>query len=204
MNYYYLLVFFLFISISFVIAQPKHEIIRYEHKVLGIKLDYPKTWKLNSADSYYSNLENIKFDDKEFNEMIQKSASVPFFFLTKYSEPYDDINPSLKINTKPFGNLIGKSLIDISNILLTQFEKLFTDYELIEAPKEISINNQKATYFKIYYTLINSEGNFFKTCSELYLVNKETFFYMIGVGTKQNESNGSRQEMQNIIKTIKF
>lgn len=176
----------------------------FKHNVLGFSIKYSNKWSIISVDDQYANLNKITLNDSSFNEMIKKGTSVPFFAISKFKEPYDDINPSLKINTKPYGNLQGKSLEYITSIMLTQFEKMFLDYKLIEGPKEYLINNNKSIYSKIYYTIKSKNGDEFKTCSELWLIDKGNYFYVIGVGTKQNESNCKRSEIYNFIKTIEL
>ena len=201
----YIILTIILITFSFgLLFSQKTELNEFKHNILGFKINYPKTWFLNSADEYYANLDKVKFNDNEFDEMIKKNASIPFIFLSKFKEPYDDINPSIKINTKPYGNLKGKTLTEIINLILPQFEKMFLNFKIQDSITEIKINEINATYVKFYYTLKTQEGKEFLTSSELYLIDKVNYFYMIGVGTKQDESNCKRQETLDILNTIEF
>lgn len=190
-------------TINLVFGQHQNQ-IEFKHQVLNFQISYPKNWILNTADDYYANLDRIKLQDSEFDEMIKKNASTPFFFIAKFEEPYDDINPSIKINTRPYGNLKGQSLKDIIDLMLPQFEKMLEDFNVEIQPTEIQLNDITATYVKFYYTLRTQDDVGYLTCSELYLIDRVNYFYMIGVGTRQDENNCKREEVLDILKTIKL
>ncbi|MBK7959704.1 MAG: hypothetical protein IPK03_17455 [Bacteroidetes bacterium] len=172
--------------------------------MLGFQIDYPKTWTVNSVDDYYANLDKIKLQDSAFDNMIKKSASIPFLFISKYKEPYEDLNPSIKINTRPYGNLKGKSLTEILNIIIPQFEKLFANFKVQEGPIEIKLDGITATYIKFYYSLKTKEGKEYLSCSEMYMIDKGNYYYMIESAQKQDESNLKDPKFRDILKTIKL
>jgi hypothetical protein len=176
----------------------------YRHSVLNFKIDYPVDWNVISVDEYYNQLNTIKLSEKEFNDLLVKNASVPFFAITKYPEPFDDLNPSIKINTKPYGGLKGQSLESILRILIEQFTKMFQDFSVDQEPQQIDLGNQKAEYLRIKYTLKTQDGKSFATCSELYLIDKGEYFYMIGAGTRQDEKTGTRDEIRKILNTVEI
>jgi hypothetical protein len=176
----------------------------YKHSVLDFKIDYPIDWNVISVDEYYNQLNAIKLSEKEFSDLLVKNASVPFFAITKYPEPFDDLNPSIKINTKPYGGLKGQSLESILRILVEQFTKMFQDFSVDQEPQQIDLGNQKAEYLRIKYTLKTQDGKIFATCSELYLIDKGEYFYMIGAGTRQDEKTGTRDDIRKILNTVEI
>lgn len=174
----------------------------YKNSVLGFKINYDKNWNVLKADDIYNNLDKISLNDSAFNEMIKKNAAIPFFAITKFKEPYDDINPSIKINTKSYGALLGKKLEELYGIMIPQFEKLFNDFKIIEPPKEQILNKTKSVYIKFYYTMKTKEGLEYKTCSEMWMIDRGNYYYLIGAGSKQDESNCSRKEIFEMLNTI--
>ena len=50
----------------------------------------------------------------------------------------------------------------------------------------------------------SQDGTLFKTCSELWLIDKGQYFYMIGAGTKQDESNCKREEILNFLNSVEL
>ena len=55
---------------------------------------------------------------------------------------------------------------------------------------------------RIHYSLIIPDGRKFPTSSELWIVPRGDYFFMIGAGTRQDERNGSREEIHEILSTV--
>lgn len=176
----------------------------YNHPVLGFSIKYSSSWFPISIDDYYSNLNKVKLNDEEFNQLLIKNASIPFFAISKFKEPYEDLNPSLKINTKPYGNLQGQPLELIIKLFISQFEKVFLDFKVQQDPIKTILNKKEVVYSKFFYTMKSQDGTLFKTCSELWLIDKGQYFYMIGAGTKQDESNCKREEILNFLNSVEL
>lgn len=194
---------FVFTSILSVYAQ-EDSLKKYVHPVLGLSLSYPSSWSVISVDDYFNQLENTKLTNEEFDEMILKHAQVPLFAITKYKEPYDNLNPSIKINTRHYGNLKGYSPESILYHLIDQFKVMFTDFKLVQIPVKTKIGNQEAFYIKINYTYLTQNGLSFPTCSELWMLDKTDYFYFIGAGTRADDNSGAVEEIHKILNTFEI
>jgi hypothetical protein len=54
------------------------------------------------------------------------------------------------------------------------------------------------------YTMEIPDGRSFQTTSELWIVPRGDYFFMIGAGTRQDEKTGSREEIQDILASLKI
>lgn len=198
------LIFLIFVSNTFATKEKDNKLVKYENNVIGFQISYYKNWVTLDSKSLATNLNNLTTKDSNFTKLLQTNASLPFFAISKYQEPHDDLNPSLRVNARPLGGLKGKSMVEIIKIIIPNFQKIYEDFKIIDEPKIIKINNIEMAYTKFYYILKNTDGKEFKSCSELWLIDKGDFFIMIGAGSKQDESNGKRQEIQDMINTIKI
>lgn len=124
--------------------------------------------------------------------------------MTKFKEPYNDLNPSLKINIKPLGGIDGSKPVQLLELIVPSLKTAFPDMKVVQAPKEVLVGGLKGAYAHIQYVLKAQGGLSFPTSSELWVVPKGKHFYMIGAGTRQDEKTGSRKEIQKILETIKF
>lgn len=175
---------------------------QFESTTVGFKLTKPTEWQFVTAEENLENLKKIQMDDKEFHQQMIKYSTVPLVALMKYPEPFDDLNPSFKVNIKPLGQLKGADPKQILNLILPQFKKVFQDFELVQEPMNTKISGLAAAYMRINYSLTIPDGRKFPTASELWIVPRGDFFFMIGAGTRQDEKTGSRKDIQNIIKSI--
>jgi hypothetical protein len=124
--------------------------------------------------------------------------------MMKYPEPYDDINPSFKVNIKPLGQLQGRTAIELVGMILPQLQKAFKDYQLVQPPVETEVSGLKAAYARINYSLETTDGATFPCTSELWIVPRGDYFFLLGAGTRQDETTGSRSEIQGILNSVKI
>jgi hypothetical protein len=73
----------------------------------GFEVTKPAEWQFATADQNLENLKRTELNDKEFHAAMVKYATAPLVVMMKYPEPFEDLNPTLKVNIKPFGQLKG-------------------------------------------------------------------------------------------------
>ena len=176
----------------------------FRNPTAGFEVTKPAKWQYASADFDQENLKKTKLNDQEMQAAMLKYATVPMVSMLKYPEPFDDVNPTFKVNIKPLGALEGKPATEIIGLLLPQFEKLFKDYELAQPPMEVDVSGLKGAYVRINYSLVTADDREFPTTSELWIVPRGEYFFMLGAGTRQDEKTGSRKEIQDILATVKI
>ena len=177
---------------------------KFSSQTVGLEITKPSSWTFVTADEYKENIKRARMNDAEFQELMQKYATAPLVAMMKYPEPYDDLNPSFKINIKPLGRLKGVDGKAIIALILPQFQKLLQDYELVQEPVEKEISGLKAGYARLNYTLEIPDGRIFPTTSELWIIPRGEYYFIIGAGTRQDEKTGTRSEIAEILKSLKI
>lgn len=170
----------------------------------GLKVTKPIGWHYVTAAQNLENLKATKLNDQEFQAAMLKYATAPLVAMTRFPEPYDDLNPSFKVNIKPFGQLKGQAAKDIIGLMLPQFQKAFKDFKLVQPPTEVEVSGIKSGYARINYSLQTPDGTVFPTTSELWIVPRGDYFFILGAGTRQDEKTGSRKEIASIIRSVKI
>jgi hypothetical protein len=170
----------------------------------GFQLTKPSEWTYVTATQNLENIKAVKLSDEEFHAAMQKFATAPLVAMMKYPEPYDDVNPSFKVNIKPYGGLKGKTPEELINLVIPQFQRIFKDFVLVQAPTEAVVSGMKSAYARMNYTMEIPDGRTFPTTSELWIVPRGDYFFMIGAGTRQDEKTGTREEIRAILETVKI
>lgn len=176
----------------------------FNNPTAGLQLTKPAEWHYITAAQNMENIKAIKLSDEEFHAAMQKYATAPLVAMTKFPEPFEDVNPSFKVNIKPYGGLKGKGPEELINLVIPQFQKTFKDFELVQPPTEVEVSGIKSAYARMNYTMEIHDGRTFPTTSELWIVPRGDYFLMIGAGTRQDEKTGSREEIDAILKTVKI
>lgn len=198
----HLLFFLVAISVPSLVSAQDPDL--YRNPTVGLALEKPADWRFVTAEENSENLKRTKLTDAEFQKKMEKYATAPLVALMKHPEPFDDLNPSLKVNIKPLGDLDPTDPKKILTLLTEQFPKLFKDYELVEGPIETKVSGLIAGYARIHYSLEIPDGRSFPTCSELWIIPRGSYFFMVGAGTRQDESTGKRSEIRTILASMKL
>ena len=176
----------------------------FESVTVGFKVTKPSEWQFVTAEENLERLKNIQLNDEEFKRLMLKYSTAPLVAMMKYPEPFDDLNPSFKVNVKPLGKFKGDDPKKIMGFMLPQFYKMFDDFKLVQPPVDTTVDELPATYMRMDYSVAISDGRSFPTTSELWIVPRGDYFFLIGAGTRQDGVTGSREEISKIISSVEL
>lgn len=170
---------------------------------VGFQVSKPATWRFVSAEENLENLARPAMDNSKFRELMLKYTTDPLVAMAKFDEPFPDLNPTFRVNIKPFGALPSRDPKAVLTAIMPQLQKIFTGSTVVQGATYVEVAGIKSAYTRINYTM-RAEGKEFPTTSELWIVPREDFFFMIGAGTRQDEKTGSRNEIQSILDSVKI
>jgi hypothetical protein len=176
----------------------------FKSVTVGFEVSKPASWQFVTAEQNLENLKNTQLNDEEFHRIMLKYSTAPLVAMMKHPEPFDDLNPSFKVQIKPFGQLKGTDPKQILTMISGQMNVVFKDLNITQPPMNVVVSGVESAYMRINYSLQISNGRTFPTTSELWIVPKGDYFFMIGAGTRQDETTGSRKEIQQIVESVKI
>jgi hypothetical protein len=174
---------------------------RFNNPTLGISIDKPSDWQVLTAKENAENLRRAELGSPEFQAAIERYAATPLFAFTKFAEPHADVNPSIKINTRPYEAFYGKSGQEILTVIAAGLQDAMADFKIITAPETMTLAGHSAGHLVINYSL-KSAGLSLPARSELWIIPQAEYFIIIGVGYRQDEKTGRRQELMEILESI--
>lgn len=193
----------LLFSFALVFAEPAPAQEIYSNETLGFAVTKPADWHYVTAEQARENLKRTEFATPEFKELVAKYSRTPFFAISKYKEPYDDLNPSFKVNVTNLGVLKEESPERMVELVTANFPRMFKNYAVDEGPVATDVAGHPAGYMRVRYTLEIAERDW-PVASEIWVVPRGELLFLIGVGLRQDEKNGSRQEIRSIVETIRI
>ena len=168
----------------------------------GIKIN-SGSWHYIKAKEHLQGLKHIKLRDKKLQKFMLKENN-PLFVLMKYKRPYKGVNPSIKVDMVPMGNMDYSQSEKIVKLNMDLLKKASSNFKVITQPESVYVGGLKGSYAHVQYEIHNQAGAAFFISSELWIIPKDGYFIMIGAATRANEKTGTRKEIKDIIKTIEF
>lgn len=194
------LIFLTTISLSATANEPN----LFEDTIVGFKVQKPNDWHFITTEQNHESLKRLNLKDESLHQRMLKYSTAPLVVMMKYKEPYNDLNPSFKVNIKPLGKLKNIGPKQILNLLIPQFKKMFHNFKLSQIPIDTKISNLPAAYMRIDYSLPIPDGRVFPTTSEMWIVPRGKYFFIIGAGTHKDEKTGKRAEISKIISSVEL
>ncbi len=168
----------------------------------GFTICKPESWSFQSAETIAENRANARMKDKELEKLVRERASAPLVAITRFPEPYDDLNPSVQVMFRPLGQLANTAPAELMEIVIGPLRSAFEDFTVVEEIQETAVGGQEAAYMLAKYTVANAEGREFKTLSRLWIVPRGSFMFMISMSGPQEGSHVSEEEFQQVLGSI--
>ncbi len=153
----------------------------FKNVTVGFELTKPTEWYFLTAEQHHENLKRLQLGDAEFQAAMLKYTTIPLVAVAKYQEPFDDLNPSFKVNVRPIAQFKDKPPSEILNAIVPQLAKMFGDLVVVEQ-KQVEVSGLTAGYARFNYSLRVPDGRSFPATSELWIVPRGDYFFMIGGG----------------------
>jgi len=176
---------------------------QFDSPIAGFHVVKPPGWSFVTAEQNVAAVKGLQFSDKELQEAWEKYTTAPLVAMTKYSEPFADVNPSFKVNIKPFGLFKGKDAKEIAAAILSVLQRALKDIEVVQPASDVTVSGLKGAYMRLNYTA-QMEGRQVAGTSELWIVPRGDYFFMMGAGTRPDEKTGTRAEIQKIVATVRI
>jgi hypothetical protein len=213
----------LLVDNSFIFPQ-EMEYITFKHKALFLNIKYPSTWTKYWYYDEYSDKDYLDLSRNEIKEMVRKYGYNPIFYIKKYDEIYNGINPSIRITLQPhrFNNFNIKELIMAS--YNGEYEKFYLYSENINQcidvlvyllsigktiTQEINIQylgKESVLHFKAEDYVLDSDipNEDFNRITEYFLYLEEEYTMIIEINYSKTINTNDKNELMDIIKDIKL
>lgn len=168
----------------------------------GIEITKPAEWRFITAQENADNLGRMEFEDSSFAELAKRYASAPLVAMMKYPEPHDGLNPSIKLNIKPYGQIKGIDSKQLLGLVASSLASVFRDFEVAQVPTDVVMAGHPGAYLKINYTLVTADGAEYPTTSQLWIIPRGDFYFMIGAGISQGDEEGAGKEVNDILGSL--
>ncbi len=171
----------LLISLSMFCLTAAAQKNRYENESYGFSMDEPEGWIWANNEDLKQNLSKLDLDDKKLLTIIKDhKGSLLLMSFYKYDPmTYSGLIPALQVNVREKRNkdfeVFKSHVVKSAN----GFKDLYTDYQFIDTPKEIKVNNIKSIYFSGKFTMKTQKGEQYRVRSKTYVIPYKEFYFQI-------------------------
>ena len=174
---------------------------KYSNSVLGVSVVKPPGWSFITKEEMLDSF--APSDLKEaVMKMLLKYATAPLVSMTKYKEPYDDINPIFTLHIQPLNSFDASDPKVIVEASASSLSMMLQDFKIVQGPENTIIKGRIAGYMRINHLMKVPDGRTFIICSESWIIPRANYFFMVEAATRQDEKTGTRDEIQGILNSL--
>ena len=177
---------------------------KFESVALGFTIVKPSAWRFATDGPGVTDRKRAELSEAEFQALVEKYADAPLVAMTKHPEPYEDLNPSLRVNVRPIGNLRGVAPTQALQPVIQQLSQRYEDFDVEDGPTATTLGGHEAGYVRLRYAAQLPDGRDVPVASELWIVPGGDLVFLIGAGTRLDETTGSRKEIAAILATVRI
>ena len=126
----------------------------------------------------------------------------PLVGMMKFREPFDDINPNLRISAIPRGIETTNELLNHLNLELYWRQTNFSMFKVIVPPTAGVLSGRNAEYAKFTYDLVLLDGRRFPDSGEIRLVPHNDRLVKVVIELRPDERTGKRSEFDPIMASL--
>jgi hypothetical protein len=176
----------------------------FNNPTVGFSIEKPDGWHYLTTQQIDEGKRNIKLNDKELQEAAQKYATAPLVAFSRYQEPYDDINASIKVVFRPLGQLQEVPPTEILKIMVSTIQKAVSDFEFLDKIQPTKVSGLNAAFMRAKYTVSNQENRTFNILTRMVIVPRGAYMFIISMSCKADGTDNSEEMLIASLNSIKI
>ena len=178
-----------------------------EVKELGFTINKPDNWHF-----YQEVKKPLGQDAPSLQALVAHYAKTPVAAISKFPAQYvKDINPNVRVTLKPVRTTIKKNTVDsnepemLLNSIVVSLKSVFQHFQQEGEVQALNLSGYHAAFVRISYAMQMMNGTQTRGNSDIWLVMpRADYAFLISAVTREDQSNGTREELQSIVKTIRL
>lgn len=178
---------------------------RFRNDVAGFSLTKPEGWHFGTVESEQQNRERVSVGNAELDELVRKQASASLVMVTKYPEPSDTLNPSVKVILRPLGGLQGTPPRGLATAVVTGMKNAIPSFQVDGEIQDVVISGLPGAKVNSHFTIEQVEqGTKFDVRSRTWFVPREAYFFMIAMSGPLDGPDASEAEFDQVLASIEI
>lgn len=180
---------------------------RFYSEVAGFGLVKPSAWRFATIEMEEANRSRVSLGNGNLDELVRRNASAPLVVVLKHSEPYDKLNPSVKVGIRPLGQLATSSPRRIAEVVVAGMAQSVPSFSLEGEIEDTVVSGLPAAAFRARLTVTataSDQQTDYPVLSRTWLVPRGNYLFMIGMGGPPTGEDVSESEFATILESIEI
>jgi hypothetical protein len=174
----------------------------FVNSALGFRMRKPDGWTYLSAATVEEQMGQQRLQDRELEQIIRRYATAPLVVMTKYPEPYDDLNATVAVKVESVGTQIDVSPVTLLEMTIGVMERAYRDFTVTEGVIGTTVDGLEAAYMKADHFVMDAKGREYASRSRIWLVPRGQFMFLIAMTGPQDGPDVSEDEFSTVLASV--
>lgn len=176
----------------------------FNNPTVGFSIEKPDGWHYLTTQQISESRKNIRMNDEELKEAVQRYATAPLVAMSRYLEPYDDLNTTVQVVFRPLGQLHEAPPTEILKLMVPTIQRVVTDFVFLDKIQETNVSGLDAAFMRAKYVMSNQENRTFNVISRMVIVPRGAYMFMISMSCKADNTDNSEAMLISVLNSIKI
>lgn len=178
---------------------------RFHDEVAGFSLSKPEGWHFGTVESEQQNRERVTTGNTQLDELVRTRANASLVTVMKYPEPFEKLNPSIKVILRPLGPLQGKSSSEVASVFVAGLKGAIPGFQVDGEIEEVVISGLPGAQVKAHYSIgVVGQGTKYEVRSRTWVVPRGPYVFMIAMSGPASGEDVSEAEFHQALASVEI
>lgn len=176
---------------------------RFQSDVAGFGLIKPSGWHFATVEMEQANRERVTLGNQQLDELVRTRANPSLVLVSKYPEPTDKLNPSIKVLLRPLGNLQGASPLDVGNAVVGGMKQTIPTFQMEGKVEQTVVSGLPASKVRARFSIAQAGGGAsYDVLSRSWFVPRGPYLFIIAMSGPTQGEDTSETEFSRVLESI--
>jgi len=190
------------ILLSVISCAATKDLLRDTYK--GLSIVMPSGWVALNHGEVSENQNTVQLMDKDIQVMFNSDQFQTLFIIAQHHEPYEGLNPSIKVVYRALGEFNKSSPTEILRLGSAILRLAVEDYDLKEPASPTTISGFNAAHLRVNYTIADKKEKTHNVDSSFYVIPRGDYMFVVRTINLSADSAELGPILDTALKSIKI
>jgi hypothetical protein len=178
---------------------------RFYSPVAGVSIVKSSRWFFGTLEMELANRKAVSVGRPDTDAAMHDGSTPPLVVISRYEEPSEKPNPTLKINLRQLGELRGASAVNVARAVAEAMGKAIPSFGLDGAVQKTLVSGLDAGTFRAHFTLeVPHLQRSFPIKTQAWIVPRGDFGFIVTASDPSGGAGDYEADFQAMVATIEI
>src|ERR1041385_5081884 len=177
----------------------------FRSEVAKIEIQRPPGWHFQNPEAAVKNSARAKATTAETQEALNRLGTSPLVVVTKHSEPYKTLNPTLYVIIRSGTQFPGQSAMEITRSIKAGISNVYSQFQVVDDIRSYKVSGYNGGRMTVQYLSATRDGREFANGSTFVFIPRASVLYQLSISAPPDGTDALDETMRDrILRLVHF